>query len=252
VFTLHFPVRLPNEHTFFDNGQYPVPPLPGGLSIRCLAHENAPLVLKIAGFATEQAALDYCPALAVALRMASLDCKHSMAPSDATPVVSLKELFDGSVPTVTSTKIDAQPYFMSASMQKGLHISVLSRALIDVLVHVVAKDTAPTPGFHLSLELFSDCQFVGERNAQFIVLMTALEVLVPNTTRKRGPVIALVKNALSKVGRTDAKAMGKALDQLYVLRNELLHEGKAITHAELETLRQIVQLTLKALCGLAS
>jgi hypothetical protein len=108
-----------------------------------------------------------------------------------------------------------------------------------------------SPLLALSLELYSGCDFAGERNAQFIVLMSALEVLVPKSSskRKRGAVIALVKKELSKAGHSDPKSVGKRLDSLYVARNDLLHEAKPVSDSELGSLKQLVRSTLKALAG---
>jgi len=36
VYRLTFPIQLPEEHGFFDDGQYPVSPLPGGLALGCM------------------------------------------------------------------------------------------------------------------------------------------------------------------------------------------------------------------------
>ncbi|MEE8204049.1 MAG: hypothetical protein V3R74_09900 [Alphaproteobacteria bacterium] len=249
MFTLSFPVKLPGEHTFFDNGQYPIPPLPGGLSFRCFSNENAPLVLQISGFATEQDAMDFCPILRSALRVAALDCEHSVTPSVATPTLSIEKHFDGSVPTVTPTKTGAMPYHTTTSMQTGLHISVLSKLVGTSLAQGSPAKVNGKPELALSLELYSDCQFAGERNAQFIVLMTALEILVPKASAKgkRGKVIGLVKQALSRAGHSDPKSAGKVLDALYVARNALLHEAKPVTDPELADLKDIVRCTLKAL-----
>jgi hypothetical protein len=81
-----------------------------------------------------------------------------------------------------------------------LHISILSNLIGASLAQGSPGKVNAKPGLALALELYSDCQFAGERNAQFIVLMTALEILVPNTSSKgkRGAVVALVKNTLSK------------------------------------------------------
>jgi hypothetical protein len=249
LFTLHFPVRLPDNHTFFDNGQYPVPPLPGGLKFGCISNENAPLLLQISGFATEQDAIEFCPFFRAALRIATLESKHSMTPSDAAPVRANTKIFDGNVPTVTVTSIGAQPYFVSASSQNGLHISVLSNQINDSLAKGGPVKVSADPKLALALELYSDCQFAGDRSAQFIVLVTALEVLVPSTlsSSKRGPVIALVKKALSQAGHPDPKSVGKNLDGLYVARNALIHDALLVTDAQLTALKEIVGLTLKAL-----
>jgi hypothetical protein len=248
LFTLHFPLQLPAEHAFFDNGQYPIPPLPGGLSIRCISNDDTPLVLHISGFASEQEAVNYGPILRGLLRGASLDSAHSMTPSSADTVVSQAKHFDGSVPTVTPTALSAMPYHATMSMQNGLHISVLSRALSDCLARNLPAKLIAKPELSLSLELFSDFEFSGGTNAQFVMLLTALEVLVPSGTKsKRGPAIALVKVALAAAGHPDPKSVGKRLDALYIARNSLVHEAKPVSIAQLAELKEIVRRTLKAL-----
>lgn len=221
MFTLHFPIKLPEEHTFFDNGQYPVPPLPGGLSLRCFSNDKMPVVLQISGFASEQSAINYCATLTSALRLAALDCRHSITPSSAAAVASGARHFDGSVPTVTVTDKGAMPYHATMSMQNGVHISVLSNLIGASLAQGLPAKVNTSPELALSLELYSNYQFSGERNARFVMLLTALEVLVPNTSSKgkRGAVIALVKAQLSKVKHPDPKSVSKVLDSLYTARN---------------------------------
>jgi hypothetical protein len=249
LFTLHFPIQLPPEHTFFDNGQYPVPPLPGGLSLKCISHENSPVLLQISGFATEQNAMDFCPVLRGCLRGACLDSKHSITPSNTDAIVTKANHFDGSRPTVTQTQIGAMPYYATMSQTNGLHISVLSGAIGACMTHGLPAKLAAKPELSLSLELFSDFEFAGGRNAQFVMLLTALEVLVTNTSSKgkRGGVIKLVKDALSAAGHVDPKSVGKQLDGLYVARNSLIHAANPVTHSQLAELREIVRMTLKAL-----
>ncbi len=249
LFTLTFPITLPDEHTFFDNGQYPVPPLPGGLSFHSMSFDKAPLFLQIAGFAAEQHAIQFCQTLRIALRVVALDSGHSILPSDAAPIVSAAKHFDGSVPTVTPTSAGAMPYLATASMQNGLHISVLSKLIGASLTQQSPAKVSASPQLSLALELYSGCEFAGERNAQFIVLMSALEVLPPKSSPKgkRGAVIAFVKNELSKVGHPNPKSIGKELDKLYVARNALLHEARSVSDSELRSLKEIVRSTLKAL-----
>jgi hypothetical protein len=249
MFTLHFPIKLPEENSFFDNGQYPVPPLPGGLSVGCVSNEKAPLVLRISGFAVEQDAFDFCPTLRIALRLAALGSDHSLSPSDAQPVKSNQKHFDGSVPTVTLTGTTALPYHASASVHTGLHISVLSNLIGTSISQGSPGKIVANPRLALALELHADCQFAGERNAQFIVLMTALEVLVPQSTKKgkRGAVIGLVKMAIAKLSHPDPKSVGKTLDALYVTRNDFIHEAKPVTDGDLQSLKQIVRDTLREL-----
>ena len=135
MYTLNFPVQLPPEHSYFDNGQYPIPPLPGGLFLNCIESDGAPLVLRVSGFASEE------DAVKALLQAASLDSAHSFSPLGASAVLSESKHFNGSLPTVTSTANAALPWHATASMKNGLHISVLSRLIAEHLTNGVAPST---------------------------------------------------------------------------------------------------------------
>jgi hypothetical protein len=248
LYTLTFPVQLPPEHSYFDNGQYPIPPLPGGLFLNCIESDGAPLVLRVSGFASEEDAVKFSPVLKALLQAASLDSAHSFAPLGASAVLSESKHFNGSLPTVTSTANAALPWHATASMKNGLHISVLSRLIAEHLTNGVAPKLTANPELALAVEMFSEFEFAGRPNAQFIMLLTALEVMIPATSRtgKRGAVIGLVKKALSAAGHADPKSVGKKLDALYDDRNALVHDGVSVALSKLAELKKIVQDTLKA------
>jgi hypothetical protein len=249
LYTLNFPVRLPPEHSYFDNAQYPIPPLPGGLFLNCIENEAAPLVLRVSGFASEEDAIKFSPVLKILLQAASLDSAHSFAPSGASALLSQSKHFNGDLPTVTPTMNAALPWHATASMKSGLHISVLSKLIAEHLTNGVAAKLNANSELALAVEMFSEFEFAGGPNAQFIMLLTALEVMIPATSRagKRGAVIGLVKKALSAAGHADPKSVGKALDALYNNRNALVHEGVSVTLSKLAELKKIVQDTLKAM-----
>jgi hypothetical protein len=246
MFTLHVPIVLPPGHSFFDNGQYPVPPLPGNLIVSSVAHENAPLFLSIAGFQTEPEARDFWPTLRASLLWATLQAEHSMAIDTGDVVTADKGMFDGSRPTVFATG-GPTPYYASGSAQHGLHISVLSNYLNDGMGKGLSAKLKAKAEVALALELFSGFQFAGTRNSQFVVLFSALEVMETKSTKKRGATIKRVKDALSKIGHPDPKFVGKRLDKLYENRNDLIHEALPISDAQLSELAEIVRSTLKAL-----
>lgn len=246
MYTLNFPITLPAEYTFFDNGQYPVPPLPVGLVLSCFSLDGGPLILRVTGFAAESAALNFGSLLRHALRVAALTAEHSILLPEGAPVTAGGKHFDGSVPTVTPTNNNALPYHATSLMQTGLHISVLARHVGDALGGAAQK-AAAAQSLVLAMQLFAECQFAGAQNSQFIVLMTALEILVPGNAsgRKRGAVLGYVKKALTAAGHSDPKAV-KLLDDLYVVRNALIHEAHAVTAGQLTALRQTVRDTLEA------
>jgi hypothetical protein len=249
VFTLNLPIQLPEEHGYFDNGQYPVPPLPGGLAVSCIALNAGVIVLRVSGFATEQAATNFCPSLVNSLRIAALDSKHSLTPSDACVVTSNAEHFNGSTPTVTPTAKNAMPYHATMRQTEELHISVMTKLVAASLSKGSPDLIAANPELALSVELFSDFEFAGGTNAQFIMLFAALEALVPITSKKgkRGAVLGIVKAALAKVAHPDPKSVVKSLDKLYEARNDLVHSAKSVTDKQLGDLREIVRTSLKAM-----
>jgi hypothetical protein len=215
--------------------------------------KGAPLVLKISGFASEKDAKDFASMLMHSLRWASLRCGHSISPSSTEPNVSEGKMFDGSRPTVFSTNLNALPYHMSASVVEGLHLAVLSGYINEALADSIPKKLAADTALGLALELFADVEFAGATNSQFVVLFTALEVLVPKATSrgKRGAVVGMVKKALLNAGHANPKSIAKQLDELYVTRNDLMHEAKTVRSSELDELRAIVRDTLVALISKA-
>jgi hypothetical protein len=56
-----------------------------------------------------------------------------------------------------------------------------------------------------------------------------------------------VKDALGKAGQVNPKAVGNRLDDLYKVRNGLIHDGTLVTDAQVLELKGIVRETLKAL-----
>jgi hypothetical protein len=67
---------------------------------------------------------------------------------------------------------------ISRERVNGLHISVLSKLFGEYLTNGLPAKLAGNPELALSLELFSEVEFAGGTNAQFLMLLTALEVLV--------------------------------------------------------------------------
>ncbi len=249
LFTLYFPVHLPDDHSYFDNKELPTLSLENGLSVTCGHDDSMPFVLQISGFPDQKHAVDFCPTLRTALRLAALDTPHSIMPSDAPPTIASKELFDGNVPTVCATNSKARPYHLSSSMRTGLHISNLANLIDQHISQGHCTKAQSAPELSLAIELYSNCEFAGGPKAQFVTLLTALEVLLPKASAKgkRGAVIALVKQQYSKAGYADPKSIGKELDTLYKARNDLVHEAKAVTREQLTQLREIVRVTLRTL-----
>lgn len=149
---------------------------------------------------------------------------------------------------MTLTANAASPWHVTVSMKNGLHISLLARLIAEHLTNRVADKLTANPELALAVDLFSEFEFSGGPNARFIMLLTALEVMIPATSHagKRGAVIALVKKALTAARYADPKSVGKKLDVLYEDRNALVHDGVSVSSSKLTELKKIVQDTLKA------
>src|SRR5208282_6553042 len=87
--------------------------------------------------------------------------------------------FDGSVPTIFLTTSGASPYHISGSMVNGAHLFCLSQELNNAFSAKVPAILSGHQPLSLAAELLSNVDFVGGTNAQFVVLFTALEVLIP-------------------------------------------------------------------------
>lgn len=249
MYTLSFPVLLPPGRTYFDDPTAVVPSLQDGLVLSCSKHsEGFPLLLTISGLETEQDAIDFAYKLRFALQWASLRRGHSFSPSPRDAAVSNNNHFEGSAPTIFRTALAAKPYRARASMVTGTHLALLSSDISEALTDGVPAKLASHGALSLALELFSDLEFVGGANARFVMLITILEVLLPNkTSSKRGAVVNLVKETLAKVGRTDTKVIGRKVHYLYERRNDLLHEARAVEPHELDEMQTIARDTLIAL-----
>lgn len=199
-----------------------------------------------------QAAREFAPRLARCIQWASLKFGHSMSPSLSEAVESQQKIYAGSLPTVFATALKAHDYHTSMTSKASRHISELVTCINDAFEQNVTSTVATGHPLSLALELHSNVGFSGGANAQFIALFSALEVLVPQKSKaNRGDIVRLVKNTLSGIGRTDAKTVGKRVEALYIERNALVHEGKAISSSMVNELDQIVRDTLIALVSIA-
>lgn len=247
MFTLHFPIVLPDERTYFEDARYVVPPLPGGYSVSSTETENHPFLLHISGFPSGEAAVSFGQVLTSVIRIATFETGHSMIPPSEAPTVSDGKSYDGSRPAVTLTEKRINPHFTSASMRVGAHLSELSKLIGSILQGGWPQKLLEQPALALALELYSSCQFAGQRNAQYIVLVTSLEVLAQKGSSgpNRNAVKNLARQILPKFGYT-ANSAGKIMDNLYSARNNLVHGGKSVS---LDEFGQIFKVTGQILKG---
>jgi hypothetical protein len=253
MFSLHVPLLLPRGHSFFDDGRHSVPFVSGKFTATVhknapssVAHENAPLFLSIAGFPTQDDAENFWPKLRPSLLWATLKGQHSATIPEHGVIRTGSGMFDGSLLTVFPTG-KANPYHMSGSVEEQLHISVLVNYLNEGITRGLSTKLQANPELALALELFCEFQFAGTHNSQFVMLFTALEVLEKKHPKKRGPTIARVKDAFSRIGHPNPKSVGKKLDKLYKDRNSLIHDATPVTSAQVSELAEIVRGTLTAM-----
>lgn len=249
MYSLALPVWLPEDRSFHIDGRASVPPLVGGLTLGCETHsENFPLVLKVSGLPDSETALEFAPKLASAIRYASLELGYSLRPSDAEPSVTTISAFDGGSPTVFETTLAARPMTVTAYACMSEHLITLAKQLDDGLATGRVERLMEYPQLSVAVRLFSEVEFAGGETAKFVVLLSALEVLIPKSPGgKRSRVRALVTKALREAGRTDAKEMGRNLDAMYEVRNELIHEARPVASTQVRELSEIVRETLRSL-----
>ena len=251
MFTVSLPVMLPPERSFFHDNQVAVPLLEGKFSLTCDPHQlDFPTLLRISGFESEEEAKKFIQSVIHSLRWASTERGFSISPSTADVATTTEKLFDGSAPVVFSSILNSQAYRAKATVLHGEHIYHLANVLNDALARDIPKKLQADKQLRLAFELFADVEFVGGTNARFVVLTTVLESLVPKGTSKkgkRGAVVGLVKATLTKAGHKDPKAVGKEVDNLYMARNNLIHDGVPVSKAQFDSLRTIVRDVLKVL-----
>lgn len=241
MFTLYFPISLPEGRGLFSNG-FEYPAIKGGLHLGLLpATDDIPLhTLVVTGFETLDAAAGFVPELQTALRIASVHLGYSIGFSGKDACAANSSNFDGAVPTVLPASTPARPYYTSSSTSYQIHVSNIAGLVSSALNSGANSRANDDPGLALSLQLHADSDFAGGTNARFMVLVTAIEVLVEGTGgSKRNAAKAMVKRSVSK-------ACAKRLDILYGARNALVHDGVAVTTAQLSELRAIVGQVLKA------
>jgi hypothetical protein len=253
MFTISLPIILPDDRSFHADG-HPLPQLEGKYVLSCEqtvagfanAEDSYPLILKIDGFETRAEAEQFLPKMIASLRWASMTVGHSISPSIEPPIEPQTKHFDGSKPAIFETALGCRGWFAKASSVGSQHVTVLGNAVKDAFAHQVPTKFLDDPKLQLAFELYSDVEFAGSTNAKFIVLISALEIFV-KANAGRGVVIKFVKDALITDGQSDAKATGKVLDNLFILRNSLLHEAKSVNGNDLKVLREIVARVLRAL-----
>lgn len=249
MFTLAYPISLPEERGFHDDARATTPPLAGGLRLTCLDFRQGQVqLLLIQGFESAEAAVGFSREFGTALQCASLSLPHGIGISDAEPVSEFLKRYDGHVPAVYPTVPGASPYFASSSVTSIDHVTGLAALLNHDLQKGTSRRLADWPQLNVAVRLFSEAEFAGGETARFVVLLSALEVLVAQARNgKRNQVLKLVRDTLSAAGREDRKAVCAELSDLYDTRNALLHEAKPVTGGDVARLRAIVRDTLRIL-----
>lgn len=252
MYSISLPLDLPADRSFFSDG-YPLPLIAGKHPLSCdqtrggmtSSDEHFPLLLRLDGFETQKEAEDFLPGFIAALRWASIDMGHSVSPSTEAPIFPKENHFDGRRTAISQTSHGCRGWFATVNSVASEHIGKVGKAIEGAFSLQVPAKFANEPELKLAFELYSDVEFAGGTNAKFIVLISALEIFLP-PNKGRGAVIKFVKDTLAADGQTDGKSVGKVLDNLFILRNALLHEAKSVTFEDLKSLREIVGRVLKA------
>ncbi|HOI73147.1 MAG TPA: HEPN domain-containing protein [Syntrophales bacterium] len=101
----------------------------------------------------------------------------------------------------------------------------------------------------LALELYRAYFTEASRNARFLTLIMALEVLRPQPSKRgsiRKQIYEMVLSTLQQVRDEEAELLAEKAQYFYCLRNELVHEGILNSSVAVDEARQLVQRVLKA------
>lgn len=249
MYTLAYPIMLPEGHGFHDDPRAVAPLLEGGLRLTCRKFNlKQAQILLVEGFLDANAAVQFSNSFDAALRCASLSLTHGFNLHSGPAVIDHEGIYDGHVPTVYPTGLDAKPIFATARVANLDHVIGLVEQLNHEFRNETAKRLDHWPELTTSVRLFSEVDFAGGETARFVVLFSALEVLVRKARGgKRTHVQRLVRDTLTSADRPGRKSVCADLDKLYDVRNRLLHEAKPVTALDVKRLREIVRETLRIL-----
>jgi hypothetical protein len=248
MYSLAYPVTLPDDHTFHVDDRTPVPPV-ASFTISCNQHQRGnPQVFSFHGFSDPAAAEQFSKRLADAFLCASLALPHGFRLPDRPLNVTERRHYDGWTPTVYPSKINATAVTANAFMTSSVHLVTLARQLDFELQSGAVDRVSNSAELALAIRLFSESVFAGGETARFVVLLSALEVLVDaNRGSKRGAIRKLVFQVMKASGRTDAKVVGNQIDALYKARNALIHEARPVSVGLVQELEAVVRDTLRCL-----
>ncbi|WP_395329211.1 hypothetical protein WBP06_14630 [Novosphingobium sp. BL-8H] len=249
MFTLTYPLSLPEGRSFHSDARAIVPPLMGNLRLTHHPHNAGyPVVLIIEGFDDQEAAAAFADEFGAFLRCASLSLEHGFRISDQPAILTDVAAYDGNSPTIFRTDLKARPYWARATATLINHLVVLANEIVAEQKNGSAKRLREWPELATAVRLYAESSFAGGETARFVVLLSALEVLIPvGGGAKRSQVVKMVGDTLRNAGRIDEKSVRRELDQLYVARNALLHEAIPVSQKQIDALSAIVRDTLRCL-----
>lgn len=249
MYSLSLPLTLPEDRAFMVDDRLKIPPLLDSYPVTCTRHsEEFPQLLVVSGLPDIHTAQAFFHQLSSALRCGSLHLDHGFEIPSTEPVIATLRIYDGQFPTIFKTALNAKPAHTNAYVVMGQHLMTLTKAVDRALITGESERLTQRPELAAAVKIYSEMEFAGGSTAKFVVLLSALEVLVPKTQGgKRGAVAKLVFEALKSAGREDAKAVRKQIDSLYQARNDLVHEARPVTTAQVRELSIIVRDTLRCL-----
>jgi len=247
MYTLAYPVTLPDDRAFHCDDRAVVPPI-GTLRVSCREHKrDLPQIFNFTGFTDAESANAFADQLAQAFQCASLSIGHGFKLPDRAVTITEMSVFDGHTPSIFPTAIKAKPVTGVAYLTMSAHLATLSNQLGCAIESGAIDRLRNWPELATAVRLYSEAEFAGGATARFVVLLSALEVIVSGSGGKRGAVRRLVTDSIRKSGREDAKSVGKEIDRLYEARNALVHEAHPVSMLQLDALAAIVRDTLRYL-----
>jgi len=173
MYSLSFPVTLPDDRAFFVDERTEAPPLCGNLRFSCGKRSHGfPQILFVEGLSDLPSAKSFAAELASALRCASLQLGHSFQPSDHEPVIADMGFYNGQFPTIFETTLKAKPAECTAYVLMSEHLINLAREVDQAISSGKMSRLSSSPELSVAIKIYSEMEFAGGETAKFVVLLS--------------------------------------------------------------------------------
>ncbi len=228
---LSIPLRTPSENGFFVHREAPEKRLFGfALGMRM---QDPYAYLEVLGVPDAEAA-EVFDKLRAILPWAALRLNFGILAGEGELRVEDGPTFDGQFPTVYPAHLTPRPIRVAANHQTQEADTLLFSALLEGAEIQALSGPQARPELRLACELFAAVDFEASYNAQFLALISILEIMAKPALRPE-PCVAIVKDAMARMTREANRTDDVAL------RHALLDMHKGALHWKAESIRSSIR-----------